>query len=35
MKINNENRCKKCGEVYNIHVNRADSCGHAPHQPKY
>lgn len=35
LKMNNENRCKKCGETYNINVNRADSCGTSPHQPKY
>lgn len=36
MKMNSENRCKKCGEVYNVNVNRADSCGgNSSHQPKH
>jgi len=33
MKINNENECSRCGQVYHIHVNKAKSCGQGTHQP--
>jgi hypothetical protein len=34
MKINNENKCKKCQSDYNINVNKAGSCSKGgPHEP--
>jgi hypothetical protein len=36
MKINHENKCKKCGKEYNVNVNKPGSCDNgAAHQPKY
>lgn len=35
MKINCENRCKKCEKVYNVNVNKAGACGNGSHDAMY
>lgn len=36
MKINSENKCSHCSQVYNINVNKAGSCKNgSTHNPLY
>lgn len=35
MRINHENECALCGQVYNMNVSQPKACGGKPHQPQH